>query len=50
MTSKLEHPLEMLSTEEISLAYEIYKHQRVMMKQLILVRFFSGASKSFKRF
>jgi Cu2+-containing amine oxidase len=25
MISKLEHPLEMLSTEEISLAYEIYK-------------------------
>ena len=25
MISKIEHPLEMLSTEEISLAYEIYK-------------------------
>ena len=39
MISKLEHPLEMLSTEEISLAYEIYKTSEVMMKQLILVRF-----------
>ena len=39
MISKLEHPLEMLSTEEISLAYEIYKTSEDYDEATHLVRF-----------
>ena len=37
MISKLEHPLEMLSTEEISLAYEIYKTVNYLLKKPDLI-------------
>ena len=51
MISKLEHPLEMLSTEEISLAYEIYKTSEGYDEATHFSQILSGAFKRvFKRF